>query len=192
MSISSNNIEEQCHHRLCHQARSEPVPNSPRRIAARGCEYLRPARPGARSPPCLGSRASISTISSTSANRFPRPWLSGSVSCSAMALGSGRECRAHMILGMRNANCPTRSREYRQSKRRWREKMERPTREINEYLDLQVAAIQKAVASLDRGEGASHEQVKEWVSSWSSRRSGRLLNARRHEISCGRPRQSKT
>ena len=40
---------------------------------------------------------------------------------------------------------------------------------INEYLDLnewQVAGIQKAVASLDRGEGVSHEQVKEWVSSW--------------------------
>jgi hypothetical protein len=52
-----------------------------------------------------------------------------------------------MILGMRNANCPTRSREYPQSKRRWREKMERPTREINEYLDLnewQVAGVQKA------------------------------------------------
>ena len=40
---------------------------------------------------------------------------------------------------------------------------------INEYLDLnewQVAGIQKAVASLDRGEGVAHEQVKEWVSSW--------------------------
>ena len=48
--------------------------------------------------------------------------------------------------------------------------MERPTREINEYLDLQVAAIQKAVASLDRGEGASHEQVKEWVNFWSSKK----------------------
>lgn len=48
--------------------------------------------------------------------------------------------------------------------------MERPTREINEYLDLQVAAIQKAVASLDRGEGVSHEQVKEWVSSWSGKK----------------------
>ena len=31
--------------------------------------------------------------------------------------------------------------------------MERPTREINEYLDLQVAGIQKAAAALDRGEG---------------------------------------
>ena len=44
---------------------------------------------------------------------------------------------------------------------------------INEYLDLnewQVAGIQKAVASLDRGEGVSHEQVKEWVSSWSSKK----------------------
>lgn len=40
---------------------------------------------------------------------------------------------------------------------------------INEYLDLnewQVAGIQKAVASLDRGEGVAHEHVKEWVSSW--------------------------
>ena len=40
---------------------------------------------------------------------------------------------------------------------------------INEYLDLnewQVAGIQKAVASLDRGEGVAHEQVKKWVSSW--------------------------
>ena len=44
---------------------------------------------------------------------------------------------------------------------------------INEYLDLnewQVAGIQKAVASLDRGEGVLHEQVKEWVSSWSSKK----------------------
>ena len=40
---------------------------------------------------------------------------------------------------------------------------------INEYLDLnewQVAGIQKAVASLDRGAGVPHDQVKEWVSSW--------------------------
>ena len=44
---------------------------------------------------------------------------------------------------------------------------------INEYLDLnewQVAGIQKAVASLDRGEGVAHEQVKEWVSSWNSKK----------------------
>src|ERR1035437_1688378 len=40
---------------------------------------------------------------------------------------------------------------------------------INEYLDLnewQVAGIQKAMASLDRGEGVPHEQVKEWARSW--------------------------
>ena len=55
---------------------------------------------------------------------------------------------------------------------------------INEYLDLnewQVAGIQRAVASLDRGEGVSHERVKEWVSSWNRKKSDRLLNARRHE-----------
>ena len=42
---------------------------------------------------------------------------------------------------------------------------------INEYLDLnewQVAGVQRAMASLDRGEGVAHERVKEWVSSWNS------------------------
>ena len=37
---------------------------------------------------------------------------------------------------------------------------------ISDYVDLnewQVAGIQKAVASLDRGEGIPHERVKEWV-----------------------------
>ena len=44
---------------------------------------------------------------------------------------------------------------------------------INEYLDLnewQVAGIQKAVASLDRGEGVSHERVKAWVNCWNSKK----------------------
>jgi len=43
---------------------------------------------------------------------------------------------------------------------------------ISEYLDLnewQVAGIQKAAASLDRGEGIPYERVKEWVSSWNSK-----------------------
>ena len=40
---------------------------------------------------------------------------------------------------------------------------------INEYLDVnewQVAGIKQAIASLDRGEGIAHEQVREWVMSW--------------------------
>jgi RHH-type transcriptional regulator, rel operon repressor / antitoxin RelB len=44
---------------------------------------------------------------------------------------------------------------------------------INEYLDLnewQVAGIQKAMASLDRGEGVAHERVREWVNSWGSKK----------------------
>ena len=44
---------------------------------------------------------------------------------------------------------------------------------INEYLDLnewQVAGIQKAMVSLDRGEGVAHERVKEWISSWGSKK----------------------
>ena len=51
--------------------------------------------------------------------------------------------------------------------------MERPTREINEYVDLnesQVAGIQRAARSIAaRG---SHERIKEWVSSWN-RKKGR-------------------
>jgi RHH-type rel operon transcriptional repressor/antitoxin RelB len=47
---------------------------------------------------------------------------------------------------------------------------------INEYLDLnewQVAGVQRAMASLDRGEGVAHERVKEWVSSWNSNNSNK-------------------
>ena len=43
---------------------------------------------------------------------------------------------------------------------------------INGYLDLnewQVAGVEKAVASLDHGEGVPHERVKEWVRSWGSK-----------------------
>jgi len=42
---------------------------------------------------------------------------------------------------------------------------------INEYLDVnewQVAGIKRAIASLDRGEGVSHQRVKDWISSWGS------------------------
>ena len=40
------------------------------------------------------------------------------------------------------------------------------------YLDAnewQVAGIKQAIASLDRGEGIPHDQVKEWVTSWGSK-----------------------
>ena len=43
---------------------------------------------------------------------------------------------------------------------------------INDYLDVnewQVARIKQAIASLDRGEGVSHEQIKDWITSWGSR-----------------------
>ena len=43
---------------------------------------------------------------------------------------------------------------------------------INDYLDVnewQVAGIKQAIASLDRGEGVSHEQIKDWITSWGSR-----------------------
>jgi predicted transcriptional regulator len=42
---------------------------------------------------------------------------------------------------------------------------------ISEYLavnEWQVSGIKEAMASLDRGEGVPHEQVKEWVNSWGT------------------------
>jgi RHH-type transcriptional regulator, rel operon repressor / antitoxin RelB len=42
---------------------------------------------------------------------------------------------------------------------------------INEYLEInewQVAGIKRAIASLDRGEGISHDAVRDWVASWGS------------------------
>ncbi len=44
---------------------------------------------------------------------------------------------------------------------------------LNEYLDVnewQVEGVKKAVASLDRGAGIPHEDVKEWVNSWGRKR----------------------
>ncbi|HTE82294.1 MAG TPA: CopG family ribbon-helix-helix protein [Reyranella sp.] len=42
---------------------------------------------------------------------------------------------------------------------------------LSEYLDVnewQIAGVKQAVASLDRGEGVAHNNVKEWVDSWGS------------------------
>jgi RHH-type rel operon transcriptional repressor/antitoxin RelB len=42
---------------------------------------------------------------------------------------------------------------------------------ISEYLDVnetQVFGIKNAIASLDRGEAVSHDEVREWVLSWDS------------------------
>ncbi len=42
---------------------------------------------------------------------------------------------------------------------------------INQYLEFnewQVAGIKRAIASLDRGDGIAHDQVKDWVASWGS------------------------
>jgi RHH-type transcriptional regulator, rel operon repressor / antitoxin RelB len=44
---------------------------------------------------------------------------------------------------------------------------------LNDYLDVnewQVAGVKRAIASLDRGEGISHQEVKDWVSSWGRKR----------------------
>jgi predicted transcriptional regulator len=44
---------------------------------------------------------------------------------------------------------------------------------LSEYLDVnewQVAGVKRAMASLDRGEGVPHKEVKDWVSSWGRKR----------------------
>jgi RHH-type transcriptional regulator, rel operon repressor / antitoxin RelB len=44
---------------------------------------------------------------------------------------------------------------------------------LNGYLDVnewQVAGISRAIASLDRGEGVPHKEVKDWVNSWGRTR----------------------
>ena len=44
---------------------------------------------------------------------------------------------------------------------------------LNEYLDVnewQVAGIKQAMAAVDRGEGISHKEVKDWVNSWGRKR----------------------
>jgi RHH-type rel operon transcriptional repressor/antitoxin RelB len=44
---------------------------------------------------------------------------------------------------------------------------------LNDYLDVnewQVAGVKRAIASLDRGEGVSHQEVKNWVNSWGRKR----------------------
>ena len=41
------------------------------------------------------------------------------------------------------------------------------------YLDInewQVAGITKALTSLDRGKGVAHNHVRDWVSSWETRK----------------------
>lgn len=44
---------------------------------------------------------------------------------------------------------------------------------LTEYLDVnewQVAGVKRAAASLDRGEGIPHSEIKDWVNSWGRKR----------------------
>src|SRR5271170_972197 len=44
---------------------------------------------------------------------------------------------------------------------------------LNAYLDVnewQVAGVKRAIASLDRGEGVAHKEVRDWVGSWDRKR----------------------
>jgi len=44
---------------------------------------------------------------------------------------------------------------------------------LNEYLDVsewQIGGIKRAVASLNRGEGVTHKEVKDWIGSWDRKR----------------------
>ena len=53
---------------------------------------------------------------------------------------------------------------------------------IGEFVDVnewQIAGIKSAMTSMDRGEGIAHEQVKEWVQSWGSRKERPAPKARK-------------
>jgi predicted transcriptional regulator len=44
---------------------------------------------------------------------------------------------------------------------------------LNAYLDVnewQVAGVKRAMASIDRGDGVPHQEVKDWVDSWGRKR----------------------
>jgi predicted transcriptional regulator len=44
---------------------------------------------------------------------------------------------------------------------------------LSEYLDVnewQVAGVRRAMASLDRGDGVPHQEVKGWINSWGRKR----------------------
>jgi RHH-type transcriptional regulator, rel operon repressor / antitoxin RelB len=44
---------------------------------------------------------------------------------------------------------------------------------LGQYLDAnewQLAGIKQAMASMDRGEGVDHDDIKSWIESWGSRR----------------------
>jgi RHH-type rel operon transcriptional repressor/antitoxin RelB len=44
---------------------------------------------------------------------------------------------------------------------------------LNAYLDInewRVAGVKRAMASLDRGDGVPHQEVKDWVNSWGRKR----------------------
>jgi predicted transcriptional regulator len=44
---------------------------------------------------------------------------------------------------------------------------------LSDYLDVnewQIAGLKRAIASLDRGKGIPHQDVKDWVGSWGRKR----------------------
>lgn len=46
---------------------------------------------------------------------------------------------------------------------------------LSEYLatnEWQVAGIEQAATSLGKGQGVSHERVREWIDSWGSKKEG--------------------
>lgn len=53
---------------------------------------------------------------------------------------------------------------------------------MTEVGEWQAARYQGAIASLDRGEGASHDEVKDWVASWGGtnekRRAQKIMTPR--------------
>jgi predicted transcriptional regulator len=53
---------------------------------------------------------------------------------------------------------------------------------VEKLKERQIEGIKKAVASLDRGEGAAHDDVKQWVKSWRHKRERPLHKRSRMNI----------
>lgn len=61
---------------------------------------------------------------------------------------------------------------------------------LNAYLEVnewQVAGVKRAMASLDRGDGVPHQEVKDWVSSWGGKRERSAPKHGRYEQHLGGP-----
>ena len=104
--------------------------------------------------------------------RFRRPWLNSADR--VRKFGSVLYC-IHMNTTTFSVRVgrSTKSRLEKLAKNTGRSRSFLAAEAISAYLDTnewQVAGINKALTSLDRGKGIAHARVSEWVASWETRK----------------------